>query len=67
MRMAPLVELTEAEQGTLAKWSRGRSTPARFILRAKIILPGWVALQKELLSWVPCPRLRGHALIVTGW
>ena len=38
MRMAPLVELTEAEQGTLAKWSHGRSTPARLVLRAKIIL-----------------------------
>jgi transposase len=38
MRIAPLVELTEAELATLKKWSRGWSTPARLVLRAKIVL-----------------------------
>lgn len=38
MRVAKPVELTDAERRTLTKWSRGRSTPARVVLRARIVL-----------------------------
>lgn len=38
MRIAPQIELGEAERETLFKWSRGRSTPARLVQRAKIVL-----------------------------
>lgn len=38
MRVAKQVVLTDEERKTLTKWSRGRSTPARVVLRAKIVL-----------------------------
>jgi transposase len=38
MRIAPRVDLTDDERCVLQRWSRGRSTPARLVLRAKIIL-----------------------------
>jgi len=38
MKIAPTVVLSEDERRTLATWSRGRSTPARLVLRAKIVL-----------------------------
>lgn len=38
MRKAAEVVLTEQERKTLESWSRGRSTPARLVLRAKIVL-----------------------------
>lgn len=38
MKTAPIIVLTEDEQKTLTTWSRGRSTPARLVLRAKIVL-----------------------------
>ncbi len=38
MRVAKAIALSDAERTTLAKWSRGRSTPARVVLRAKIVL-----------------------------
>lgn len=38
MRIAAEITLTDEERVTLTKWSRGRSTPARLVLRAKIVL-----------------------------
>ena len=38
MRVAKTITLTTEERVTLAKWARGRSTPARLVLRAKIVL-----------------------------
>lgn len=38
MKTAPIIVLTEDERKTLTTWSRGRSTPARLVLRAKIVL-----------------------------
>ena len=38
MRIAPRVELTEEQEATLARWARGKRTPARLIMRAKIVL-----------------------------
>lgn len=36
MKSAPVIVLTEDERKTLATWSRGQSTQARIVLRAKI-------------------------------
>jgi transposase len=38
MRVACTVQVTEEQRTTLARWSRGRSTPARLVQRAKIVL-----------------------------
>jgi Integrase core domain. len=38
MRVACEITLTDDERQTLTRWSRGRRTPARLVLRAKIIL-----------------------------
>jgi transposase len=38
MKIAPRIVLSDDERKTLATWSRGRSTPARLVLRAKIVL-----------------------------
>ena len=38
MRVAPEITLDDKERRILQRWSRGRSTPARLVLRAKIVL-----------------------------
>ena len=38
MRVATPITLSTEEQASLERWSRGRSTPARLVLRAKIVL-----------------------------
>ena len=38
MRVAKPIAVTEEQQNTLVRWSRGRSTPARVVQRAKIVL-----------------------------
>ena len=38
MRIAKAILLTDKERVALTKWSRGRRTPARLVLRAKIVL-----------------------------
>lgn len=38
VRIAPSITLTDAQRTTLTRWSRGRSTPARLVLRAQIVL-----------------------------
>lgn len=38
MKSARLITLTSEERSTLLRWSRGRSTPARQVLRARIVL-----------------------------
>ena len=38
MRVAARVELDQGQRETLSRWSRGRSTPARLVVRAKIVL-----------------------------
>ena len=47
MRIAPTVKLSEKERQTITKWSRGRSTPARLVQRAKIILMAAQELQNK--------------------
>jgi transposase len=38
MRVAPRIDLTVTDRAILERWARGRSTPARLVLRAKIVL-----------------------------
>jgi transposase len=38
MRIAPAITLTDQQRTILSRWSRGRSTPARLVLRAQIVL-----------------------------
>ena len=38
MRVAPKITLTDEQRQTLERWSHGRSTPARCVLRARIVL-----------------------------
>ena len=38
MRVAVAIELSDEERATLESYARGRSTPARLVLRAKIVL-----------------------------
>src|SRR5277367_1837423 len=40
MRVAPKIVLADEVHQTLERWSHGRSTPARQVLRAKIVLAG---------------------------
>ena len=38
MRVAIAISLTDQQGRTLKRWSRGRSTPARLVMRARIVL-----------------------------
>jgi transposase len=38
LRIAPKINLSDEDRKTLERWARGRSTPARLVLRAKIVL-----------------------------
>jgi len=38
MRVAVAIEVSSDDRATLERWSRGRSTPSRLVLRAKIVL-----------------------------
>jgi transposase len=38
MRVAQAITVSDADRQVLTKWARGRSTPARLVLRAKIVL-----------------------------
>ena len=38
MRNAPQITLTDDERGVLTRWARGRSTPARLVERARLVL-----------------------------
>lgn len=45
MKRACAIDITEEERTVLQRWSRGRSTPVRLVLRAKIVLlaaDGWM-------------------------
>jgi len=50
MRVARAVVLSEAERDTLGRWSRGRSTPARWVLRAQIILSAAAGARNEEIA-----------------
>ncbi len=57
MRIAKAITLTDCERATLTKWSRGRSTPARLVLRARIVLAAAeVRENKDIAAEFGCTR-----------
>jgi transposase len=57
MRIATAISLTDEERVLLTKWARGRSTPARLVLRAKIVLAAAGGSEnKQIASELGCTR-----------
>jgi transposase len=57
MRIAKAIVLTDEERVALTKWSRGRSTPARLVLRAKIVLAAADGREnKDISAELGCTR-----------
>jgi transposase/DNA-binding CsgD family transcriptional regulator len=57
MRIAKAITLTDQERATLRKWSRGRSTPARLIQRAQIVLAAAEGREnKDIAAELGCTR-----------
>ena len=50
MRLAPQIELTDAEREQLGKLSRGRSLPARIVERARIVLLAFEGKQNREIA-----------------
>ena len=50
MKTAAVIILTDTERKTLETWSRGRSTPARLVLRAKIVLAAAEGKMNETIA-----------------
>ena len=50
MRIAQPIMLTDEERNILTRWSRGRSTPARLVLRAKIVLLAASGMQNKQIA-----------------
>lgn len=50
MRIAPPIQLTDDVRGTLESWSRGRSSAARLVTRAKIVLLAAQGLQNKTIA-----------------
>ena len=63
MRTAQPIVLTDEERDILTRWSRGRSTPARRVLRANIILLAASGLQNKQIA----PQLGTDRFTVARW
>jgi transposase len=63
MRVAAAVSLTGDERVTLDQWARGRSTPARLVLRAKIVLRAAQGMQNLAIA----AELGTDRLTVARW
>ncbi len=50
MRTAPVVVLSRDERLQLERWSRGRSTPQRLVLRSRIVLRAAEGLQSQVIA-----------------
>src|SRR3954469_2688951 len=50
MRVAARIMLSEEQRTTLESWSRGRKTPARLVLRAKIVLHAAQGLENREIA-----------------
>ncbi len=59
MRVAPAVDLTEAQSIQLQAWARGRKTPARLVRRAQIVLLAAEGKQNKEIGRLLCvmPRI----------
>lgn len=63
MRVACVIQLTEDVQKALQSWSRGRSTPARLVTRARIVLLAAEGLENKAIA----ERLRTTRPTVGHW
>ncbi len=63
MRIAQPIMLTDEERDILTRWSRGRSTPARLVLRANIVLLAASGLQNKQIA----PQLETDRFTVARW
>ena len=63
MKIAPKIALTDEERTVLERWSRGRSTPARLVLRSKIVLLAAEGKMNQKIA----PRLRTALKTVSLW
>jgi transposase len=63
MRVACPIVLTDEERRTLERWSRGRSTPARQVLRAKIVLLAADGMKNKDIA----PQVETDRLTVARW
>lgn len=50
MRRAPIVTISEADRPTLERWGRGRTTPTRLVLRARIVLAAAKGQDNETIA-----------------
>lgn len=50
MKVAPNISLSDQERKKLTTWSRGRSTPSRLVLRAKIVLAAAEGLMNKEIA-----------------
>ena len=50
MRVAVPITLTKDERRELQKFARGRSTPARLVLRAKIVLRAAAGMRNDAIA-----------------
>lgn len=50
MRTAPAIQLSDLDRATLQRFSRGRSTPAKLVLRAKIVLLAAAGHQNQTIA-----------------
>ena len=63
MRIAPNINVTDEERKTLERWARGRSTPARLVLRAKIVLETAAGQANKVVA----EKLGTDRLLVGKW
>jgi transposase len=63
VRIAPVITLNDADRELLQRWSRGRSTPARLVLRAKIILRAADGARNDVIA----AELGSGRLLVGKW
>ena len=63
MRVAQTITLTDEARATLTKWARGRSTPARLVQRAKIVLAAAEGLESKEIA----AQLGGTRRTVGTW
>ena len=63
MRIAQPIMLTDEERDILTRWSRGRSTPTRLVLRAKIVLLAASGMQNKQIA----PQVKTDRFTVARW
>ena len=63
MRIAPNVTIKDEDRQTLERWSRGRRTPARLVLRAGIVLQAAEGIANHVIA----EKLGTDRLLVGKW